>query len=71
MKRYIVVRYNALRQQKFYKWHKTLDSWTVFKEQAYKYISRRKAEAQAKAADARMSECLRGFVKHRVEEVDA
>lgn len=71
MKKYIVVKHNLMRNQKFYKRHKTADSWTVNRNEAYQYRFRFAAEKIAKAKTATMSPSLRNFiVEYRVEEVE-
>lgn len=69
MKKYIVVKTNLMRNQRFYKRHKKEDSWSVNKEDAHKYASRRTAEKIAKAKASQMNACWRDIIKYEVEEV--
>lgn len=69
MKKYIVVKTNRFRQQKFYKIDKAHDSWSIDKGKAHKYASRRKAEKIAAEKQAAQSAAWNGIIEYGVEEV--
>lgn len=69
MKKYIVVKHNLLRKQKFYKRHKTADSWSVDKKQAYKYRFYWTAAKIVLAKTADLADCFNGIIKYEVETV--
>ena len=71
MKKYIVVKHNIMRKQKFYKRHKSADSWSVDKNEAYKYKLRWSAEKIAKAKTFAMPISFKGVIEYHVEEVTA
>lgn len=69
MKKYLVVKHNLMRNQKFYRRTKTLDSWTVDKEQAHKFATKRTAEKIAQRYTAGMNDCWKDIIRYEVEEV--
>ena len=72
MKKYIVVKHNLMRKQKFYKRHRTADSWSVNRKDAYQYRFRFIAERFATAHTNALPVSLRNFiVEIHVEEVNA
>lgn len=71
MKKYIVVKTNVLRKQKFYKIHKSADSWSIDKSQAHKFILRRTAEKIAKAKTSATADCWKDIIKYDVEAVES
>lgn len=70
MKKYIVVKTNLLRQQSFYKCHKTQDLWSLDKEKAHKYALKRTAEKIARAKSSQMNECWKHIIVFTVEAAE-
>ena len=70
MKKCIVVKTNLLRNQKFYKIHKTQDSWSIDKAKAHRFASKRTAEKIAAAKNSQMSECWKLIIEYGVEVVN-
>lgn len=70
MKKYVVVKHNLMRNQKFYKIHKTKDSWSVDREQAHKYSAKWAAAKIVLAKTANLADCWKGIIEYHVEEVE-
>ena len=70
MKKYIVVKHNLMRNQKFYRRYKTVDSWSVNKEDAYKFLAKTSAVKIARKKTAAMSDNWKNIIKYEVEEVE-
>ena len=71
MKKYIVVKHNLMRNQKFYKRYKTVDSWSIDKGEAYKFLARTSAAKIARKKAATMPAGFKDIIKYEVEEVEA